>query len=109
MMVKNDLLPSILATLKYTDGSTVDLTGSTIKFHLRQGTTLLFNKTAVLILPGTAGQVRYDWVSGDTAIMLDSDRIGRCKGEFEVTFPTGKVMTFPTEGDLDVIFRDEYA
>lgn len=108
-MVKNDLKPSILATLKYEDGTVVDLTGCTVKFHLKKGDTLLFNKAAVVVAPATSGVVRYDWATGDTTVTLDADGYARCSGDFEITFSDTKKMTFPTKGDLEIIFRDEYA
>ena len=64
---------------------------------------LLFNKSASILSPATAGQVQYTWASGDT------DVVGLCKGEFEVTFTDGKTLTFPTKGDFTIEFREEYA
>jgi hypothetical protein len=100
LMVKNDLRPSILATLQYSDGSIVDLTGCTAKFVMTQSGTEIINKTATVLSPATSGQVRYDWASGDTA------HVGMYKGEFQITFADTKVMTFPTDGSLDIEFRD---
>jgi hypothetical protein len=102
-MVKNDLKPSVLATLKYSDGTVVDLTGCTAKFHMKQGSTVLIDKNAVILTPGTSGQVRFDWDTGDTAYT------GLCNAEFEITFSDGEKMTFPTKGDLEIVFREEYA
>jgi hypothetical protein len=102
-MVKNDLRPSILATLKNADGTVVDLTGCSAKFHMRQNETAIINKDATIITPPTAGQVRYDWASGDT------NYSGMCHGEFEITFGDGKKQSFPTKGDFEIIFREEYA
>jgi hypothetical protein len=102
-MVKNDLKPSVLATLKYADGTVVDLTGCTAEFHLKQGDTVLIDKSAVILDPTTNGQVRYDWEAGETAYT------GLCNAEFEITFSDGEKMTFPTKGDLEVVFREEYA
>ena len=108
-MVKNDRQPSILATLRYSDGSAVNLTGATVKFHMSKDGVILINAAAVVVAPATGGVVRYDWTALDTAVILGSDGFCRCKGEFEVTFSDATIMTFPTKGDFQIIFRNEYA
>ena len=108
-MVKNDRQPSILATLQYEDGTAVNLTGATVKFHMSKDGVILNNKAAVIVAPATSGVVRYDWEATDTAVTLGSDGFCRCKGEFEVTFADTTKMTFPTKGDFQIIFRNEYA
>ena len=107
-MVKNDLKPSILCTLKYADGSLVDLTSCSVKFHMKKGSTLLVDKSAVVVSPPTGGVVRYDWTTGDTNVVIDSDGYGSYDGEFEVTFADTKTMTFPSKkGDFEIRFRDQ--
>ena len=108
-MVKNDRQPSILATLQYDDGTAVNLTGSTVKFHMSKDGVILINAAAVVVAPATSGVVRYDWAALDTNVTLGSDGFCRCKGEFEVTFSDATKMTFPTKGDFQIIFRNEYA
>jgi len=100
-MVRNDLNPSIEATLTRKDGSIVDLTGCTVKFHMKKGETLLVNKPATILTPPTDGKVRFDWTSGDT------DIVGLCKAEFEITFTDGKPFTFPAKDEFYIIFREE--
>lgn len=107
-MVKNDRQPSILATLQYSDSSAVNLTGATVKFHMSKDGVILINAAAVVVTP-LSGIVRYDWAALDTAVTLGSDGFCRCKGEFEVTFSDATIMTFPTKGDFQIIFRNEYA
>ena len=100
-MVRNDLNPSIEATLTRKDGSIVDLTGCTAKFHLKKGDILLIDKAAVILTPPTDGKVRFDWTSGDTNIT------GLCKAEFEITFADAKIFTFPAKDEFYIIFREE--
>lgn len=96
-MVKGDLRPSILATLQYSDGSAVDLTGSTVNFQMLQNGLQLINKPCTIVSP-SSGVVRYDWVQGDT------NYFGTCPAQFEVTFPDGTNQTFPVSEDFAVQF-----
>ncbi len=106
-MVKGDLLPSILATLKDTDGAAIDLSGCTVKFHMKKGSTVLVD-SACTIDSALGGIVRYDWVAGDTDVDIDLDGYCRCEGEFEVTVTaTSKKQRYPTARDLWIIFRDK--
>jgi hypothetical protein len=96
-MVKGDLKPSILATLQYSDGSPVDLTGSTVNFQMFQNGVQLINRPCTIVSPSN-GVVRYDWVQGDT------DHLGMCPAQLEVTFPDGTNQTFPVSEDFAVEF-----
>ena len=103
-MVKGDLKPSIKATLTYKDGSIVDLTSCSVKFHMKKDDgTLLIDKTATILNPPTDGRVQYDWASGETNVT------GLCKVEFEVTFADTKKQTFPAGEPFDIVFREENA
>ena len=103
LMVEKDLRPVIIATLKREDGSIVDLTGCSVKFHMKKGDVKLIEKSASILNPPTDGKVQYAWEAGDT------DVTGTCYGEFEVTFADAKEQSFPSEGDFKIIFREEYA
>ena len=96
-MVKGDLRPSILATLQYSDGSAVDLTGSNVNFQMFQNGVQLVNKSCTIVTPST-GVVCYDWSQGDT------EYVGTCPAQFEVTFPDGTNQTFPVSQDFAVEF-----
>jgi hypothetical protein len=115
-MTRGDLKPSIEATLKYLDGTTMDLTdASGVVFNMKK-------ENGPVIISGKAGSiiddsspevkpsiVRYDWEKGDT------DVDGVCLGEFVVTFceapaeeggePVSKELTFPAKGDFEIRFR----
>ena len=101
-MVKGDRKPSIQATLTWKDGSAVDLTNCTAKFHMKKGDTVKVNKDASIVDPPTDGIVQYDWEDGDT------DVDGVWLGEFEITFADGTTCTWPTDADLKIIFRKPY-
>lgn len=100
-MVRKDTHPVIEATLKRRDETIVDLTGSTVRFHLMRDNVVLIDKPAEIVAP-TEGKVRYVWASGDT------DYTGLCKAEFEVTFVDGRILTFPSKEEFFIHFREEY-
>ena len=102
-MVEKDLRPVIIATLKREDGTIVDLSGCSVKFNMNKDEVNLINKTATILSPPTDGKVQYNWEAGDT------DVTGLCYGEFEVTFADTKKQSFPSEGDFEIVFREEYA
>jgi hypothetical protein len=116
-MTRGDLKPFIEATLKYLDGTTVDLTDSSgVVFNMKK-------KNGPVIISGKAGSiiddsspevkpsiVRYDWEKGDT------DVDGVCLGEFVATFidgpaeeggePVSKELKFPAKVDFEIRFRE---
>jgi hypothetical protein len=98
-IVKGDLKPSVQATLQNSDGSVVNLTGSTVTFNMSQAGKQIVSKAAVIV-NASGGIVRYDWSSGDTNVL------GICKAEFAVTFQDGSTQTFPTGEDLYIEFYD---
>jgi len=103
-MTRGDLLPSIQATLKYLDGTLVDLTdATTVVFHLKQenGDVVISAGTAYVNSSAGAGIVQYDWQEGET------DVEGVCHAEFVVTFngATSGELTFPAKGDFEIRFR----
>ena len=106
-LVQGDLKPSILATLKYDDGSAVDLSDAqTVKFHMKSkdGTIKIQNR-ACTIISVTEGKVRMDWQSGDT------DTPGTYYGEFEVVWNDGSTQTFPSKEQepLKIVIRGQIA
>ena len=107
-MTKGDLLPSIQATLKYLDGTLVDLTdATTVEFHMRKenGDVVISAGTGSVLSPAAGGIVQYDWQEGDT------DVEGVCYAEFVVTFNGGTSgeLTFPAKGDWEIRFRERLA
>lgn len=88
----HDTAPSIQASLT-SNGAAVDLTGATgVSFIMKPslGTGTAVKSVAVIVSPPTAGVVRYDWASTDTATP------GDYLAEWEVTWSASKKQTFPT-------------
>ena len=98
---QNDTAPSLSVTLAQ-DGVAVDLTDAAISFHMRDDASgeALVNGTAVVV-DAILGAVRYDWLAVDTALA------GCFPAEFEVTFSTGKVTSYPNDGNLTIIITED--
>lgn len=102
-MVRNDTRPNIEATLTYDDGSVVDLTNCTVKFHMRKENGAVVVDKAASLQDAPNGVVLYTWEAEDTNVL------GTCKGEFEVTFQDTTIQTFPKIDDFVIEFREEHA
>jgi hypothetical protein len=101
LIKQNDELPNFQALLRTRvddqNPQPVDLTGATVKFKMQSlgGGPLKVDAPAV-ILDAITGSVSYEWVAADT------DTVGQYRAEFEVTFLSGRVLSFPTQGFLPV-------
>lgn len=101
---QNDTSPALLATLQDADGNAVNVTGGSIRFHMRQiGSTAVVVDAAAVIVTGIDGIVRYDWQAADTAT------IGSYQAEFEVTYNDASIETFPNDGYIRVQIIDDVA
>lgn len=101
---QNDTAPAIQATLKDADGNVVDLTGATVRFHMRASDdTTKVDAAASITSPPTGGIVSYGWVAADT------DTEGRYRAEFEVTYSDGTIETFPNSEYIIVLIMDDIA
>jgi len=100
---QDDREPSVFATLQ-AGGVVIDLTGSTVKFIMRNRATgtVKVNASATVLSP-TAGTVRYDWGATDT------DTIGDYDAEFEITTGAGKKFTCPNGKHLDAKVYEDIA
>ena len=95
---KGDTSPSIQSTLKDSAGVAVDLSGATVKIHMKAiGASTLKVDEAMTVVNATSGIVRYDWSSSDT------DTSGTYYVEFEVTKADNSVETFPNNGNATVV------
>lgn len=86
---RGDTSPSILYALL---PATVDLTGATVRFNMRNKDTgaIKVNRAAAVVVTATGTPtVRYDWQAADT------DIAAYYSAEFEVTYAGGSVETFP--------------
>ena len=101
---KGDRLPELQATLTDSAGAAVNLTGLTVRFHMRQvgSRTVKVNGAATLVTPAS-GVVKYTWAA------VDTDTTGSYQGEFEVTFGDGRKQSFPNPSFLAINVTDELA
>lgn len=88
---RNDRLPLLRVNLTRSDGSIPDLTGATVRFKM--GSPVPINGIADIV-NAVGGVVEYPWAGADTA------SAGNFRGEFEVTYGSGKLETFPNDGYL---------
>lgn len=77
----------------------VNLTGATVRLTLKTQSapgTIIVNRQLCVITDAAAGRVEYDWQPADTASVNDLN------GEFEVTWGSGEITTFPNSGYFTV-------
>jgi len=92
----------MLATLQDANGDAVNISGGSVRFHLRpiSSQVVKVDAGAVIVAAGQ-GEVRYNWQTADT------DAIGSYQAEFEVTYADGAIETFPNDGYIRVeIIKD---
>jgi hypothetical protein len=100
---QNDTSPTLDAILTDASGSPVDVTGASVRFHMKpfRQDTLKIDADATIV-DGEAGHVRYTLQTGDT------DTPGSYKAEYEVTFLDGTIETFKNTPDqLRVVITPE--
>lgn len=94
---QNDTSPSMLAELKDGSNAAIDLTGATVRFHMRRiGSDTIVTDQPALIITASSGLVRYNWSASDT------ENIGSYQAEFEVTFVNSSIETFPNNRFIEV-------
>ncbi len=100
---KGDTSPALRATLRYDDCTTINLTGASARFHMRQtgSASVLIDAAAVVV--SVAGIVEYRWTAPNTAT------VGAYEGEFEITYSDGKIETFPSDGFIAIEIVDSIA
>lgn len=110
---RSDLAPSITATLVDADGVALDIQGVDVTFAMRylqpsgawdvEGTVYAAatNLQSGDGSDGSKGQVRYDWVTGDTDIP------GGYKAEWSVDFAGDKPGSFPNNGYTWIAIIDD--
>ena len=85
---QGDTDPDIVATLKDADGTAINLTGATVKFHMSQKGRSVVNAEAIVV-DAAAGEVKYSWAAADTATTGPFDI------EWEITKSGGQIETVP--------------
>ena len=100
---RNDTVPYLDAALQDDRGRPINLTSTTVLFHMRDTAddSVKISGAAVTVLSATRGEVRYTWTSNDT------DTAGNYEGEFQVTFDAGGVHTFPNNGYINIIMLED--
>jgi hypothetical protein len=101
---QNDTSPALQVTLKDGNGDVVNLTGCSVRFHMRKiGATSTKVDDAATISDPTGGIVYYNWSASDT------DTVGSFEAEFEVTFIGGEIESFPNNKQFIVEITDDIA
>tara|TARA_Y100000310_G_scaffold343774_1_gene452954 strand:+ start:604 stop:939 length:336 start_codon:yes stop_codon:yes gene_type:complete len=100
---QNDTTPKLEAFLQDDKGRPVNLTGATTIFHMRLTSDLSakVSSGSTTLESGTKGHVSYGWSSSDT------DTAGIYQAEFQVTFVSGAIETFPNDDYIKVIITDD--
>lgn len=101
---QGDTKPEIRATLKDANGTAINLTGATVRFHLsaKVSGTVKVDSPATVI-SASEGIVQYAWSTGDT------DTAGVYNAEWEITFSDGSVQTVPNDGYDEVLIKAQLA
>jgi len=97
---RNDTAASFQVALRDSAGDAVDLTGASVQFIMSKGSTAKVSAPATIV-DAAAGEVRYDWVAGDT------DEGGYFRAEWEVTDASNRVQTFPNPGYDEVVITQD--
>jgi hypothetical protein len=104
---QNDTNPVIQATLIGPDGTPTNLTGCTVVFHMAEKNTLAIKVNAAATpdpdQTTNPGVVRYTWTGTDT------DTVGDYVAEWQVTLPSGKIVTYPNVSNDTVKVTKELA
>lgn len=110
---QNDTGPAIQAQLLREDESgtiqignkfysAVDVTGAAIEFHMAPADGGAVKVSAAgSIVVAASGQVQYAWAAGDT------DTVGKYVCEWQVTFASGVIETFPNIRHDNVVVSAE--
>jgi len=101
---RGDLEPPITATIKDATGAVVNLTGATSPVLILKpiaGGSAQRLSTGTTLLDATNGRIRHAWQSGETTTA------GSYFAEWEVSWPTSRPQTFPTEGTFMVVVEQD--
>ena len=99
-IVQNDTRPPLEFTITQ-DGNSVDLTGATVKFYMKNADTgaVKISGVACTLTDATKGKCRYSWQAADT------NTVGTYLGEVEVTFPDSSIQTGYKQ--MTIVVRDD--
>ncbi|CAB4176084.1 Domain of unknown function DUF2479 [uncultured Caudovirales phage] len=99
---RNDTYGNVTEQLLDENLAPVNITGASVKFSMRTRTGSVAKvSSAATIVTAATGIVKYQWVTGDT------DTAGDYRAEWQVTFSSGKIQTYPNNGyDTISILQD---
>ena len=99
---RGDVGSSVLEQLLDADGDGVNLTGADVRFLMSvpEADEPTVADDAEIVTAAT-GHVKYTWVDGDL------DDAGYYLAEWEVTYAAGAVETFPADGYISVVVRED--
>jgi hypothetical protein len=99
---QNDTSPAMLAKLQDGEENTINLAGTSVRFHMRKnGAKENVVDAPAVVISAPDGLVRYNWVGSDTA------EVGSYLAEFEVTYTDSTVETFPNDKYIRVEIIDD--
>lgn len=99
---RRDTSPSLVYALIPT---TVDLTGATVRFSMKnqEGAVVINRAASTVVTPTVTPTVRYNWQASDTA------NAGFFFAEFEVTYSSGAIETFPNYSMIAIKISEDIA
>lgn len=100
---QNDTRPVLEIFLRDDKDRAVDITGATVVFHMRDSAdnSAVVSSGSVTVVSAVNGRVSYSWASANTATAMVA------QGEFQVTFVSGDVETFPNDGYIKIVITDD--
>lgn len=101
---RNDTYGNITEQLLDENLAPVNLTGCTVRFNMRLKTAAAAKVAAnAAIVSAATGVVRYQWQGTDT------NTSGEYRAEWQVTFPSGQVQTYPNDGYNTIMILSDLA
>lgn len=102
---QNDTAPSIEVVLTDSNGKARSMANaSQVRFNMStEGGTNVITGGIGSIVNASKGIVAYEWNTGDT------ENPGVHNAEFQITYVNGQIETFPNNGYIKVIVREELA
>lgn len=98
---QNDTSPALSATLTDYDDNPINLTGASVKIHVKDLSGVSKVNASCVVTNAPEGLVSYAWNSSDT------DTPGTYYLEFEVTYSDTSIETFPNKGNLSIVVTKE--
>lgn len=89
---KGDTYPPLRAYLQMRTGTPIRIEGATVRLVLKDEEDNIVLNKIVTIEDFNSGYVSYRWLPADTAVA------GEYRGEFEITWLDGSILTVPNDG-----------